>query len=179
MPLKVSITDPHTGEPLPDAWAWGPKISLDYETKTGSITYKTYASGAAAYADPALKPIIDRRIEIKPDRQEAIHGSPPLISPYVPPEYETVEVRAPGTDGPDDPGEYRLEEVAPAQNPVYGPAPLLSPAVPSFDEMVADNPTIFGLLMGRIDQFGLDVVPEFAGGEIIPPGPPQSEDDAG
>ncbi len=169
MPLSVSIIDPHTGETLPHGWAWGYEISLNSKTKTGRIVYEAYATTPAAYAVPPLEPIMGRSVEIRPERQEAVYGSPPLLTPYKPAEYRTV--REPRTNGPDDPGEFEL--VSPAQDPVYGPAPLVRPAVPSFDEYLAAHPEIFALLMGAVDRIGLDVVPEFAGGVVVPPGPPE------
>lgn len=169
MPLLVSTTSPHTGEPLPRTWVWGPRFSFDVEAKTGAITYKGYASPEAAYARPPLEPLIQLTVTIRPERQPAVYGPAPLLSPYVPAQYRTT--REPGTNGPDDEGEREL--VAPAQDPVYGPEPLLRPEVPSFDELVAANPVAYGLLQQAVDQLALDVLPEFAGGAIIPPGPPE------
>lgn len=169
MPLRVPIIDPHTGEPRPDAWAWCWRTNFDHKAKTARLDYEVYANTGAAYAQPPFKPILNLAVDVLPERQEAVHGSPPLISPYKPAEYRVV--REAGTDGPDDEGEVEL--VSPAQDPVYGPAPLLKPAIPSFDEMIAANQAAYGLLQIAVDQLGLDALPELAAGAIIPPGPPE------
>lgn len=169
MPLLIPIIDPHTGESRPTAWAWCWRTNFDHKAKTARLDYEVYASPEAAYAQPPLKPMMEIAIDVKPESQPAAHGSPPLISPYVPAEYRTV--REPGTNGPDDPGEFEL--VSPAQDPVYGPAPLIRPAIPSFDELIAANLTAYGLLQIAVDQLGIDVVPELAEGQIIPPGQPE------
>jgi len=169
MPLLVPIVDPHSGDPRPNAWAWCAETNFSHRAKTARLVYEIFASPEAAYADPPLKPLLTLALDIRPEAQPAVYGSPPLLSPYAPAEYRTI--REPGANGPDDEGEYEL--VSPAQDPVYGPAPLLRPAIPSYDELVDANQAAYGLLQIAVDELGLDALPEFAGGSIIPPGPPE------
>jgi len=157
MPLIVPITDPYSGEPRPAAWAWCRISNFDHGAKVGYLEYEVYASAAAAYSQPPLPPCLTLALHIKPERQPAVYGPPPLISPYVPP----VVIRDPGTNGPDDPG-----EMTPAVDPVYGPAPLLRPEIPSFDEMLAANATAYGLLQRAVDQLAIDSIPELSAGVI-------------
>lgn len=169
MPLTVPITDPHSGDPRPNAWAWCRISNFDHGAKVGLLVYEVYASPEAAYADPPRPPLLTLRLDIKPEAQPARYGPPPLISPYIPPEYETLTIREPGTNGPDDEGEYEAVEVSPGQDPVYGSPPLIRPAIPSYDELISANQMAYGLLQLAVDQLGLDALPEFDGGTIIPP----------
>lgn len=169
MPLLVPVIDPYSGADRPAAWAWCWRTNFDHKSKTARLDYEVYASAEAAYADPPLKPILSLSVDVRPERQPAVYGSPPLLSPYVPAEYRTV--RDPGTNGPEDEGEREL--VAPARNPVYGDPPLIRPSIPSFDELIAANLSAYGLLQVAVDQLGLDALPEFEGGAMIASGPPE------
>lgn len=168
MPLLVSLTDPHDGGQRSAAWAWCRRSNFDFGAKTARLEYEVYASPEAAYANPPLQPLISLVLNVKPEAQPAVYGSPPLLSPYVPAEYRVI--REPDPEDPDDEGEVEL--VSPAQDPVYGEPPLLRPAIPSFDELIAANETAYGLLQVAVDQLGIDSLPEFAEGAIIPPGQP-------
>lgn len=171
MPLIVPIKDPFSPNSLPSAWAYCAEFSYSQRSKRLRAVFDVYRDAASAYAVPPVMPIKKVAIDVGPDRQPAQYGPQPLISPYVPPVYETVTIRAPGTNGPDDPGEYETVEVSPAQDPVYGPAPLLQPEIPSFDELVGANLAAFLAIRAAVDGLALEAAPEFAGGAIeTPPG---------
>lgn len=166
MPLIVSIKDPFSLASLPAAWAYCAEFSYSQRSKRLRAVFDVYRDAASAYAIPPVRPINTVEINVGPDRQPAQYGSPPLLSPYVPAVYETVTIREPGTNGPDDPGEFEKVEVSPAQDPVYGPAPLIQPEIPSFDELVGANVAAFLAIRSAVDSLALEVVTEFDGGSI-------------
>lgn len=160
MPLITPFDNPHSSEPLSAAWTWCKETSFDFARGKGRLVYEVYASREAAYSGKAPVQVVE--VELG---SPAEYGPAPLISPYVPPVYETQVVREPGANGPDDPGETASVEISPAQPPVYGPAPLLRPAVPTLAELVADNQEAYNALLSVVDALAL-TLPEFAGGEV-------------
>jgi len=166
MPIIAPVKDPFSTDSLPTAWAYCAEFSYSQRSKRLRALFDVYRDAASAYADPPVRPIKMVEINVGPDRQPAQYGPPPLISPYVPPVFETVSIREPGTNGPDDEGEFERVEVSPAQDPVYGPAPLIQPEIPSFDELVGANLSAFLAIRAAVDGLALEGLPEFAGGTI-------------
>jgi len=160
MPIIASVDNPFTSAQLASAWIYCRVASFDFGEKTGRLLYEVYADRESAYGGkPPLKTfevILGTPAE---------YGSPPLLSPYVPAVYETATIREPGTNGPEDQGEYEAVEVSPAQDPVYGPSPLVRPAVPSLEELVSANEAAYLALQSVVDQLALGL-PEFTSGEI-------------
>ena len=166
MPLIVSIKDPFSLATLPSAWVYCAEFSYSQRSKRLRALFDVYRDSESAYANPPAKPIKTVEIHVGPDRQPAVYGSAPLISPYVPAVVETTTIREPGTNGPDDPGEYETVEISPAVDPVYGEAPLIQPEIPSFDELIGDNLAAFLAIRSAVDSLALETVPEFAEGSI-------------
>lgn len=166
MPLIFPIKDPFSLASIPAAWAYCAEFSYSQRARRLRAAFDVYRDSESAYANPPVQPITKVEIHVGPDRQPAQYGPQPLLSPRVPAVIETVTIREPGTNGPDDEGEFERVEVAPAQDPVYGPAPLLQPEIPSFDELVGANLAAFVAIRDAVDALALEVAPEFAGGAI-------------
>jgi len=160
MPIIAEFANPFVDGQLESAWVYCRIANFDFGLKTGRLVYEVYASREAAYGGkPPLKTI---EVVLGTPAQ---HGPPPLQSPYAPPVYELVEIRAPGTNGEDDPGEYENVLVAPAQDPVFGEPPLLRPAIPSLNELIAANQAAYAALQQVADSLAL-TLPEFADATI-------------
>lgn len=159
MPLSLSMPDPYSTTTATAAWAYNAVFAFNFANKTGRLVYDIHRSKTAAYANKP--PIAKVEYQITPTGSPAVYGPAPLVSPYVPAVTHVETVRAPGTDGPDDPGEYQTVVDSPAVDPVYGPAPLLRAAIPSFDELIAVNADAYGQLLAAVDALAL-TQPEFA-----------------
>lgn len=161
MPVVANVDNPFTHGRLEAAWVYCRVASFDFGAKTGRLVYEIYADRDAAYGGkPPLKTL---EITLGTPAQ---YGSPPLVTPGEPAVYETITIREPDPEDPDDPGEREVRLVSPAVEPIYGEAPLIRPAVPSLEELIAANATAYGLLQMAVDQLALDVLPEFADGAI-------------
>lgn len=163
MPIVSSFQDPFSDDLIPEAWTYCRLLPMDFGSQTMRLVFETYRDKASAYS--GKPPLESTPYEISPNGKPAVYGSPELLSPYVPPVYETTVVREPGTNGPDDEGEAETILVSPAVDPVYGEPPLLEPAVPSFAELVAANAQAYALLQAAVDNFALSR-PKFAGGRL-------------
>jgi len=163
MPLITSTPDPFSVSTLSTAWAYCALFTLNFADKTGRLVYDIHSNKTAAYSGGL--PIKSVEIAITPTGTPAVYGQPELISPYVPPVYETNVIREPGTNGPDDLGETEQVLVTPAVDPVYSEAPLIRAAIPSFDELVVANQTAYGMLLSAVDTLALSQ-PEFADAHV-------------